>query len=55
MLAAIWTDADWAEILFLIGFILFAIAAVVKLMKASTIVPFIELGLAAVALGLLAL
>jgi hypothetical protein len=55
MLATMWSNEDWSEVLFLIAFILFAIAAIVKLMKVATPVPFIELGLAATALGLLAL
>jgi len=55
MLAAIWTNADWAEVFFLIAAILFIIAMIVKLAKMTVTAPLIEAGLAAIALGFLAL
>lgn len=55
MLAAIWSNPDFAEVLFLIAAILFAIAAIVRLAKSSLTAPLLELGLTATALGFLAL
>jgi hypothetical protein len=55
MLSTMWSNEDWSEVLFLIAFILFAIAAIAKLTKQAVGVPLTDFGLAATALGLLAL
>lgn len=55
MLAALMTEPDFAEVMFLIGFILFLVAALTRMTRDALVHPLVELGLAAVALGLFAL